>query len=85
MDVVYVSNHGGRQLDHGRGTMDVLAEVVDALGGQAEVLVDGGFGGALLPAVFEGLGANGGGTGEFERLGVAGRIDGRPDPVVRAG
>ena len=28
---VYVSNHGGRQLDHGRGSVDVLPEVVDAL------------------------------------------------------
>ena len=29
--VVYVSNHGGRQLDHGRGAMDVLPEVVEAV------------------------------------------------------
>src|ERR1700682_4293011 len=28
VDVVYVSNHGGRQLDHGRGSLDVLPEVV---------------------------------------------------------
>src|SRR5438552_18585218 len=27
VDGVYVSNHGGRQLDHGRGTMDILPEV----------------------------------------------------------
>lgn len=40
---VYVSNHGGRQLDHGRGALDVLPEVVAAVGGRAKVLVDGGF------------------------------------------
>ena len=40
---VYVSNHGGRQLDHGRGTMDILPEVVEAVRGRAEIIVDGGF------------------------------------------
>src|SRR4029077_2598737 len=43
VDVVYVSNHGGRQLDHGRGSMDVLPEVMDAVGGRARVMVDGSF------------------------------------------
>jgi glycolate oxidase len=43
VDVVYVSNHGGRQLDHGRGSMDVLPEVVEAVAGRAKVYVDGGF------------------------------------------
>jgi isopentenyl diphosphate isomerase/L-lactate dehydrogenase-like FMN-dependent dehydrogenase len=41
-DVVYVSNHGGRQLDHAQGTIEVLPEVVDAVAGRAEVLWDGG-------------------------------------------
>ena len=41
-DVVYVSNHGGRQLDHGQGTIEVLPEVVDAVADRAEVLFDGG-------------------------------------------
>jgi glycolate oxidase len=40
---VYVSNHGGRQLDHGRGSMDVLPEIVDAVGGRAKILIDGSF------------------------------------------
>ncbi len=40
---VYVSNHGGRQLDHGRGTMDLLPEVVAAVGGRATILIDGSF------------------------------------------
>ncbi|MCI3953475.1 MAG: alpha-hydroxy-acid oxidizing protein [Burkholderiales bacterium] len=41
-DVVYVSNHGGRQLDQGQGTIEVLPEVVEAVDGRAEVLFDGG-------------------------------------------
>jgi isopentenyl diphosphate isomerase/L-lactate dehydrogenase-like FMN-dependent dehydrogenase len=41
VDWIYVSNHGGRQLDHGRGSMDALPEVVDAVAGRAKVLVDG--------------------------------------------
>lgn len=41
VDVVYISNHGGRQLDQGRGTMDILPEVVAAVNGKADVLLDG--------------------------------------------
>lgn len=40
---VYISNHGGRQLDHGRGTLDILPEVVEAVRGRAEIVIDGGF------------------------------------------
>ncbi|MGZ8445376.1 MAG: alpha-hydroxy acid oxidase [Candidatus Binatia bacterium] len=36
---IYVSNHGGRQLDHGRATIDMLPEIVDAVGGKAEILL----------------------------------------------
>ena len=43
VEVVYVSNHGGRQLDHGRGSIAVLPEVVQAVEGKAKVWVDGGF------------------------------------------
>lgn len=39
---VVVSNHGGRQLDAVLPTADALAPVVDAVAGQASVLVDGG-------------------------------------------
>jgi isopentenyl diphosphate isomerase/L-lactate dehydrogenase-like FMN-dependent dehydrogenase len=39
---VVVSNHGGRQLDGVPATLDVLEEVVDAVDGRAEVLLDGG-------------------------------------------
>jgi glycolate oxidase len=41
-DVVYVSNHGGRQLDHAQSTIEVLPEVVNAVAGRAEILWDGG-------------------------------------------
>lgn len=43
VDIVYASNHGGRQLDHGRGSVELLREVVEAARGRVEVVVDGGF------------------------------------------
>ena len=43
VDVVYISNHGGRQLDHVLGNIDTLPEIVEAVGGKAEVIIDGGF------------------------------------------
>jgi 4-hydroxymandelate oxidase len=39
---VWVSNHGGRQLDSGEGTIAALPAVVDAVAGRAEVYLDGG-------------------------------------------
>ena len=39
---VWVSNHGGRQLDRVAAPIDVLAEIVDAVDGRAEVYLDGG-------------------------------------------
>jgi 4-hydroxymandelate oxidase len=42
-DGVIVSNHGGRATETGRGTLDILPEVVDAVGAQFPVFVDGGF------------------------------------------
>jgi L-lactate dehydrogenase (cytochrome) len=41
-DAVIVSNHGGRQLDCVSSGIQKLPEVVQAVGGQAEVLMDGG-------------------------------------------
>jgi glycolate oxidase len=38
---IYVSNHGGRQLDHGRGSMDVLPEIASAVAGRAKIIIDG--------------------------------------------
>jgi len=39
---VVVSNHGGRQLDGAPATLDALPEVAEAIGGGAEVYLDGG-------------------------------------------
>jgi L-lactate dehydrogenase (cytochrome) len=41
-DMIIVSNHGGRQLDGLPSTIDVLPEIVDAVGSSVTVLVDGG-------------------------------------------
>ena len=40
---IYVSNHGGRSMDHGLSTIEVLEEIVTAVGPAVEVAVDGGF------------------------------------------
>ena len=71
VDVVYVSNHGGRQLDHTRACIDVLPEVVAAVAGRVPVLVDGGFlrGADVVKAL--GLGATAVGLGRFEGLAMA--------------
>ena len=39
---IVVSNHGGRQLDGAPATLKALPEVVAAVNGQAEILMDGG-------------------------------------------
>jgi len=41
-DALVVSNHGGRQLDGVRSTLSVLPEVLEAIDGRVEVLLDGG-------------------------------------------
>ena len=41
-DAVWVSNHGGRQLDGVAASLDALLEVVEAVAGRCEVYVDGG-------------------------------------------
>ena len=71
IDVVYVSNHGGRQLDHGRGSIDVVPEVVAAVAGRAEILVDGGFlrGTDIVKAIA--LGATAVGLGRLNGFGIA--------------
>ncbi len=55
---IVVSNHGGRRLDRVPSTIEVLAEIVDAVGGKIPILVDGGFrrGTDLLKALA--IGAN---------------------------
>jgi glycolate oxidase len=71
IDVVYVSNHGGRQLDHGRGSIEVVPEVVEAVDGKAAVVVDGGFyrGTDVLKAIA--LGATAVGLGRLYAFGLA--------------
>jgi isopentenyl diphosphate isomerase/L-lactate dehydrogenase-like FMN-dependent dehydrogenase len=56
---IVVSNHGGRQLDHQAGTIEVLGPVVAAAGGRLEVAVDGGFvrGADVVKALALGAGA----------------------------
>jgi isopentenyl diphosphate isomerase/L-lactate dehydrogenase-like FMN-dependent dehydrogenase len=43
IDGIIVSNHSGRVVDTGRGTIEILPEIVDAVGGRVPVLVDSGF------------------------------------------
>ena len=43
VDGIIVSNHGGRSLDYGPSTLEVLEEVVEAVGGRVPVLIDSGF------------------------------------------
>jgi 4-hydroxymandelate oxidase len=43
VELIWVSNHGGRQLDHTQGTIDALPPIVDAVAGAAAIVVDGGF------------------------------------------
>jgi isopentenyl diphosphate isomerase/L-lactate dehydrogenase-like FMN-dependent dehydrogenase len=81
VDVIWVSNHGGRQLDHGLGSLDVLPEIVDAVHGRAEIVLDSGVqrGSDVLKALA--LGANAVAIGKLQgwSLAAAGC-----DGVVRA-
>jgi isopentenyl diphosphate isomerase/L-lactate dehydrogenase-like FMN-dependent dehydrogenase len=43
VEVIWVSNHGGRQLDHTQATIDALPAIVDAVAGRAAIVIDGGF------------------------------------------
>jgi isopentenyl diphosphate isomerase/L-lactate dehydrogenase-like FMN-dependent dehydrogenase len=42
VDGIYVSNHGGRSLDYDPATLEVLPEIVDAVGGKVPVIFDSG-------------------------------------------
>jgi isopentenyl diphosphate isomerase/L-lactate dehydrogenase-like FMN-dependent dehydrogenase len=74
VDVIYVSNHGGRQLDHGRGAIDLLPEVVSMARGKAEFVIDGGFlrGTDIIKAVARGATMVGLGKLQALALGAAG-------------
>ena len=71
VDVVYISNHGGRQLDHAPGTLDLLPDIVREIKGKAEIVVDGGFyrGGDIVKAMI--MGADAVGIGRLEAWSMA--------------
>ena len=74
-DAIYLSNHGGRQLDGARAPFDQLAEVVDAVGGRIEVILDGGVrrGTHVLKAMSLGATAVSGGRLYLYALAAAGQ------------
>jgi 4-hydroxymandelate oxidase len=43
IDGIIVSNHSGRMVDSGRATIEVLPEIIEAVGSRMPVLVDSGF------------------------------------------
>lgn len=74
VEVIYVSNHGGRQLDHVQGSMEVLPEIVAAVDGKAIVIIDGGFtrGTDIIKAIALGAKAVGIGRMQAWALGAGG-------------
>jgi isopentenyl diphosphate isomerase/L-lactate dehydrogenase-like FMN-dependent dehydrogenase len=72
---IYVSNHGGRQLDHGRGSIEFLPEIVDAVKGRAKIMIDGGFyrGTDIVKAIAMGADLVGLGRMQCYGLGAAGQ------------
>jgi glycolate oxidase len=80
VDCIYVSNHGGRQLDHSQGTIAALPEIVAAVVGRAEIIVDGCIlrGTDVLKALA--LGATAVGMGRLQGIALGA---GGEDAVVR--
>lgn len=74
-DAIMVSNHGGRQLDGSRAPFDQLEEIVDAVGGEIEVICDGGVrrGTHVLKALAAGATAASGGRLYLYALAAAGQ------------
>ena len=72
---IVVSNHGGRQLDGGRSSFDQLAEIVNAVGGDIDVIMDSGIqrGSHVLKALSLGAKAVGGGRFYLYALAAAGQ------------
>jgi L-lactate dehydrogenase (cytochrome) len=75
VDAIFVSNHGGRQLDGSRAPFDQLAEIVDAVGDRMEVILDGGVrrGTHVLKALSLGATAVSGGRLYLYALAAAGQ------------
>ena len=72
---IMVSNHGGRQLDGSRAPFDQLAEIIDAVGGDIDVICDGGIqrGTHVLKALSLGAKACSGGRWYLYALAAAGQ------------
>ena len=72
---IMVSNHGGRQLDGSRAPFDQLAEIVDAVGSDIDVICDGGIrrGTHILKALSVGAKACSGGRWYLYSLAAAGQ------------
>jgi isopentenyl diphosphate isomerase/L-lactate dehydrogenase-like FMN-dependent dehydrogenase len=70
-DAIVISNHGGRQLDRATSTISILPEIVDSVGCEMDVLVDGGFrrGAEIITALA--LGASGVLIGRAYAFGLA--------------
>jgi isopentenyl diphosphate isomerase/L-lactate dehydrogenase-like FMN-dependent dehydrogenase len=43
VDFIWISNHGGRQIDDGRATIDALIEIAAVVQGRVPIVIDGGF------------------------------------------
>ena len=74
-DAIMVSNHGGRQLDGGRSPFDQLDEILQEVGGEIEVILDGGIqrGTHVLKAMAMGATACSGGRMYLFGLAAAGQ------------
>jgi len=74
-DAIMVSNHGGRQLDGSRAPFDQLAEIIDAVGSDIDVICDGGIqrGTHVLKALSLGAKACSGGRWYLYALAAAGQ------------
>ena len=74
-DAIMISNHGGRQLDGSRAPFDQLEEILAAVGGQIEVICDGGIrrGTHILKAMALGATACSGGRLYLYALAAAGQ------------
>lgn len=71
VEVIWVSNHGGRQIDHALGSLATLPEIVQAVAGRAKIVVDGGVqrGSDILKAIA--LGADAVALGRLQAWGLA--------------
>ena len=74
-DTIWISNHGGRQLDGSRTPFDQLGEIVDAVGGEIEIVLDGGVrrGSHVLKSLAAGASAASGGRLYLYALAAAGQ------------